>query len=64
MIRKEPHFSNAEQEIIESLVDSFGITKIEAIEEVIKQKRELAYCHEKMGNKQLSEQLLKEIGDK
>lgn len=64
MKRHEPQFSVGEQEIIEGLVQTFGITYIEAVEEVVKQKRELAYYHKRLGNEELSEQLLKEIGDK
>jgi len=57
------YFSPPEEEIIESLQTIYGVTYIEACDQVIMQKRELAYLHERRGNYELSATILKELGE-
>ncbi len=56
-------FSVGEQEIIERLQNDFGQSFIQAVDLVIKQKRDAAVLWRRQGNAQLADQLLKEIGD-
>jgi len=60
---KEVYFSAAEEEMIESLQEIYGITYIEACEYVIIQKRELAFIHRQRGNYALERTILKELGE-
>lgn len=55
------YFSPPEEEIIESLQEIYGITYLEAANQVIMQKRELAFMHQRRGNFALAETLLKEL---
>lgn len=63
MNEREVYFSPPEEEIIESLQEIYGITHLEACEQVIMQKRELAFMHQRRGNLPLAETLLKELGE-
>ncbi len=57
------YFSPPEEEIIESLREIYGITYLEAAEQVIMQKRELAFMHQRRGNLELAETILKELDE-
>jgi carotenoid cleavage dioxygenase-like enzyme len=57
------YFSPPEEEIIESLQEIYGITLLEACEQVIIQKRELAFMHRGRGNYELERTILKELGE-
>jgi len=63
MKNKDIYFSIAEKEIISWMIRQAGITEIEAIDHVLKQKRELAYIHGQRGNLELQRQILKEINE-
>jgi len=56
-------FSVAEQEIIQNLQDHFCRTFTEAVDLVVKQKREHARLYRQQGAHTLADQLLKEIGE-
>jgi len=60
---KEVYFSPPEEEIIESLQEIYGITHLEACENVIMQKRELAFMHSRRGNYELERTILRELGE-
>lgn len=57
------YFSPPEEEIIESLQEIYQITRLEACTQVIMQKRELAYQHQRRGNIELSKVILLELGE-
>ncbi len=57
------YFSPPEEEIIESLREIYGITYLEAADQVIMQKRELAFMHQRRGNFALAETILKELDE-
>jgi hypothetical protein len=63
MQRGKLYLSVGEEEIVKALVQNFGVTEIEAVDHVVKQKRELAFIHEMRGNTELAEQLMKELGE-
>ncbi len=56
-------FSVAEQEIIQSLQDNFNRSFTEAVDLVVKQKREHARLYRQQGATKLADQLLRDIGD-
>ncbi len=56
-------FSVGEQEIIQILQEGFNQSFIQAVDHVVNQKRDLASQHRRMGNIELADQLLKEIGE-
>lgn len=60
---KPVYFSVGEEEIIESLQEIYNITRLEACDQVIMQKRELAYQHQMRGNIELAKSLLLELGE-
>jgi hypothetical protein len=60
---KPVYFSPPEEEIIESLQEIYGITHLEACEQVIMQKRELAFMYQQRGNLDLAEVIFKELGE-
>jgi len=60
---KEVYFSPPEEEIIESLQEIYGITHLEACEQVIIQKRELAFMHGRRGNHALERNILQQLGE-
>jgi len=60
---REVYFSPPEEEIIDSLQEIYGITLLEACEQVIMQKRELAFMHQRRGELALEEVLLKQLGE-
>jgi len=60
---KPVYFSVGEEEIIESLQEIYNITRLEACDQVIMQKRELAYQHQMRGNVELAKSLLLELGE-
>jgi hypothetical protein len=60
---KTVFFSIGEEEIIESLQEIYNITRLEACDQVIMQKRELAYQHQMRGNLELAKSLLLELGE-
>lgn len=57
------YFSPPEEEIIESLREIYGITYLEACEQVIMQKRELAFMHHQRGDFELAKTILKELDE-
>ncbi len=57
------YFSPPEEEIIDSLQEIYGITYLEASNQVLMQKRELAFMHQMRGNFALAETLLKELDE-
>lgn len=59
----EVYFNIAEKEIIEALRENFGITYLEACEQVLKQKQQAAYMYSCRGEFDLAEHLLKEINE-
>ena len=61
--KREVYFSGPEKEIIESLKEIYGITHLEATEQVLRQKRQAAYGVSMQGNFALAEHMLKEIGE-
>lgn len=56
-------FSVAEQEIVDYLMHNFNQTFTQAVDHVCKQKRDLAIQHRRMGNNNVADQLLREIGE-
>jgi uncharacterized protein YqeY len=56
-------FSVGEQEIIESLQVHFNQSLFQAIDHVVKQKREASVLWRRQGLTELADQLLKEIGE-
>ena len=56
-------FSEAEKEIMETMQETMGYTKIYAADCMVLYKRNLALYHEEKGNIVLAEQLLKELGE-
>lgn len=63
MQRGKIYFSIGEEAIIDHLKQLYGITELQAIEHVIRQKRELAFIHNGRGNVELAQQILSEIGE-
>lgn len=63
MNERKVYFSPPEEEIIDSLQEIYGITYLEACEQVIMQKRELAFMHQQRGEFALAEVLLKQLGE-
>jgi len=57
------YFSPPEQEIIESLQEIYEITYLEAANQVIMQKRELAFMHQGRGNLELAKTILLELDE-
>jgi len=57
------YFSPPEQEIIESLQEIYEITYLEAANQVIMQKRELAFTHQSRGNLELAKTILLELDE-
>ena len=55
--------TEAEKEIIEHMRETMGMTLIEATDNVILYKRNLALHYEQTGNLDLAEHLLKELGE-
>lgn len=60
---KNPQLSVGEQSIVNELQRNFDITEIEAIDQVLAQKRELAFIHHNKGNFELARQLMIELDD-
>ena len=60
---KEVYFNVGEQEWINALMETFGATKIDACNSVIRYKREQAFMYRQQGNDLLADQLLDEIGE-
>lgn len=57
------YFSPPEEEMIASLQEIYNITYIEAVNQIILQKRDLAFQYQRRGNFLLAETLLKELGE-
>jgi len=57
------YFSPPEEEMIESLQEIYKITYLEAANQVIIQKRGLAFQHQQRGNLELAKTLLVELGE-
>jgi len=53
----------ADEELIKLLKESFGIGRLEAIEQVILNKRHLIKYYIQEGNEKMVEQLKKELGE-
>jgi hypothetical protein len=62
--KREVYFSVAEQNIIEMLQEDFGITYLEAADQIIKYKREQVLYHQMNGNEKMADKLLEELGEK
>lgn len=60
---KNPTLSVGEQNIVDELQRNFDLTKIEATDHVLAQKRELAFIHHTKGNFELARQLMIELDD-
>lgn len=60
---KGVYFSVAEEEMITSIQEIYKITEIEAVEAVISNKRQNAWMYQQRGNLELSEVLLRELGE-
>ena len=56
-------FSLGEEEFIKALMEQFGITRLEAIEHVIRYKRDQMIYYRGIGNHALADQLKKELGE-
>lgn len=56
-------FTEPELEIIENMRETMGMTLIEATDNMVLYKRNLAFYHESKGNFLLAEHLLKELGE-
>jgi len=63
MYRKTVYFSPPEEEMIESLQEIYGITRLEACNQIIIQKRDLAYQYKMRGNIELSKNIMLELGE-
>ncbi len=57
------YFSPPEEEIIASLQEIYGITYLEAADQVVMQKRDLAFQHQTRGNLELAKSILCELGE-
>lgn len=55
--------SVGEEDIVRNLMNIFNIKELEAVDHVIKQKRELAFVHFNRGNKKLADQIMSELGE-
>jgi len=56
-------FSEAEKEIMENLQETMGLSAIEAADNVVRYKRNLALYYEQKGNFELAKHLLIELGE-
>lgn len=63
VLGKNIHFDLGEQEIMKCLMNESICTEAEAIDHVIRYKREQAIYHERKGNYALAEHLLKSIDE-
>jgi hypothetical protein len=63
IIGKNIHLNIAEQEWLTHMQKMFGCTEQEALDEIIKYKREQAFMFETQGHIELSRQLLQEIDE-
>lgn len=63
MQRGKVYLSMGEEAIVQQLMEIYAISELRAIDEVIKQKRELALIHSLRGNLELSNQIMKELGE-
>lgn len=57
------YLSAAEKEIIKTIQEMFGVTELEATEQHIMSKRELAYVYAQRGQFELAEHLYKELDE-
>jgi len=63
MQRGKVYLSVGEEDIVRNLMNIFNIKELEAVDHVIKQKRELAFVHFNRGNKKLADQIMSELGE-
>ena len=56
-------FTEPEKEIIEEMQETMGMTLIEATDNMVHYKRNLALYHEQKGNVELAEHILRELGE-
>lgn len=63
IIGKNIKLSIGEKEWLGLMMQKFGCTEQEALDEIIKYKREMAFDHEQQGNIELSRHLLMEIDE-
>lgn len=63
VLGKNIHFDIGEMEIMKHLMNKDVCTEAEAIDHVIRYKREQAILHERQGNYALAEHLLKSIDE-
>jgi len=60
---KDVYFSVAEEEMITSIIEIYGVTEAKAVESVISNKRQNAWMYQQRGNLELAEVLLRELGE-
>jgi hypothetical protein len=60
---QDVYFSPAEEEMIESIQEIYGVTEYEAKKAVISNKKQNAWMYQQRGNLDLAEVLLKELGE-
>ncbi len=63
MQRGNNYLSIGEEAIVQQLMEIYLISELRAVDEVLKQKRELALIHSLRGNLELAKQIMKEIGE-
>lgn len=63
MAKKNIYFCPAEEEMIKSLQEMYGIGVEQARETVIRDKRQNAFMYQQRGNLELAEVLLKELDE-
>jgi len=59
----EVYFSVAEEEMIESIIEIYGVTEVQAKASVISNKKQNAWMYQQRGNLELAEVLLRELGE-
>jgi len=59
----EVYFSVAEEEMIESIIEIYGVTEEQAKNAVISNKKQNAWMYQQRGNLELAEVLLRELGE-
>jgi hypothetical protein len=62
-VKGKVYFSVGELNLIEMLQEDFNITYLEAVDQVIKYKREQVLYYRQQGNNKLADQLLEELGE-
>lgn len=60
---QDVYFSPAEEEMIVSIQEIYGVTEYEAKKAVISNKKQNAWMYQQRGNLELAEVLLRELGE-